>query len=235
MATTKDEAAINALTKREKQVVLELLDGGRVASIAKVFGVSPRTVSNHLKAAFWKLGVHSQAELIKLAHSNPARLGLDEAMDSRSKLALDDLEQRCTHAVHLLTTRIKKAYDGPPSLNQLRAAVRTALPLDPERRREWRDWLEFRSRSLDQTGTGPVSQPLIDAWRDSNAEQFERLQRAGAVRVDTDSRSALRSIGAIAVGAGTRILGDASPNSIEKELRMIDDFIDSLGSGDSRR
>ncbi|MFP6654059.1 MAG: TetR family transcriptional regulator C-terminal domain-containing protein [Myxococcota bacterium] len=223
------------MTKREKEVVLELLDGGRVGTIAKLFGVSPRTVSNHLKAAYWKLGVHSQAELIEQARSDPARLGLDEAMNSRSKLALEDLEERCARAVGRLTARIEKAYDGPSSLSQLRAAVRTALPLDPERRREWRDWLEFRSRSQEEVGTGPVSQTVIDAWRDSNGEQVRRLQRAGAVRAGLDSLAILRSIGAIAVGAGTRILGDASPGSIERELQMIDDFIDSLMTSDPHR
>jgi DNA-binding CsgD family transcriptional regulator len=50
-----------SLTKREKEVVLELLDGGRVSTIAALFGISPRTVSNHLKKAFWKLDVHSQS------------------------------------------------------------------------------------------------------------------------------------------------------------------------------
>ena len=47
------------LTKREKEVVLELLEGGRIATIAELFGVSPRTVSNHLKSSYRKLDVHS--------------------------------------------------------------------------------------------------------------------------------------------------------------------------------
>jgi DNA-binding CsgD family transcriptional regulator len=223
-----ERAASETLTKREKEVILELLDGGRVASIAKLFGVSPRTVSNHLKSAFAKLGVHSQAELIELARSQPAGLGLGEAMDCRSKLALQDLEGRCNEAISRLTARVEKAYEGPPSLDRLRAAVRTALPLDSERQQEWRDWLEFRSRSQDTAATGPLSQPLINGWRDSNAQYLERLQSQGAVRDDLDSRSALRSIGAIAIGAGTRILADSSPDSIARELQMVDDFIDSL-------
>ena len=52
-------AVSESLTKREKEVVLELLDGGRVSTIAALFGISPRTVSNHLKKALWKLDVHS--------------------------------------------------------------------------------------------------------------------------------------------------------------------------------
>ena len=39
------------LTSREKEIVLELLEGGRVATIAELFGVSPRTVRNHLKSS----------------------------------------------------------------------------------------------------------------------------------------------------------------------------------------
>ena len=64
------EKSHSQLTKREKEVVRELLEGGRVATVAKLFGISPRTVSNHLKSSFQKLGVHSQAELIELARSN---------------------------------------------------------------------------------------------------------------------------------------------------------------------
>jgi DNA-binding CsgD family transcriptional regulator len=218
----------DTLTKREKEVVLELLDGGRVAGIATLFGVSPRTVSNHLKGAFWKLGVHSQAELIELARCDPARLGLEEALSSRSQVAREELEVRCDQAVRRLISRLESAYAGSPALSQLRAAVRAALPLDAERRREWRDWLELRSRADGRADAGIASQRLIDEWRESSARNLERLQAAGVVRADLEPSVVLRSIGAIALGAGTRLLGNASASSVEQELQMLDAFIDGL-------
>ncbi len=53
------------LSARESEVVGMLLEGHRVAGVAEVLCVSPHTVRNHLKSVFRKLGVHSQAELIR--------------------------------------------------------------------------------------------------------------------------------------------------------------------------
>jgi DNA-binding CsgD family transcriptional regulator len=57
-------AAVDTLTRREKDVLQLLLDGRRVSSIARALYLSPQTVRNHLKAIFRKLGAHSQAELL---------------------------------------------------------------------------------------------------------------------------------------------------------------------------
>jgi DNA-binding CsgD family transcriptional regulator/AcrR family transcriptional regulator len=217
-----------SLTKREKEVVLELLDGGRVASIAGLFGLSPRTVSNHVKAAFWKLGVHSQAELIELARTAPDKLGLDGVLSTRSQLAQSQLEQCCAQAIARLIARVNAAYVGPPALAQVRAAVRAALPLDPERRREWRDWLELKTRVDASGGPGASFQAMIDEWRDSTTRNVERLQEAGELRTDLEPSDLLRSLGALALGAGTRLLGNASRASVEAELKMLDGFVDAL-------
>ena len=131
-------------------------------------------MSNHLKSAFSKLGVHSQAELIELARSEPRRLGLEEEVSGRSQLALAELEQRCVRARDRLIARVETAYVGPPALSQLREAVREALPLDP----------------------GEL----------------------------------LAATGALALGAGARLLGNTSEASAEKELHMLDTFVDSLGT-----
>jgi DNA-binding CsgD family transcriptional regulator len=42
-----------------------LLEGHRVVSIAAELGVSEHTIRNHLKSIFRKLGIHSQAELVR--------------------------------------------------------------------------------------------------------------------------------------------------------------------------
>ena len=52
------------LTRREQEVLDQLLAGRRVASIARHLYVSEHTVRNHLKSIFRKLRAHSQAELI---------------------------------------------------------------------------------------------------------------------------------------------------------------------------
>ncbi len=220
------------LTKREKEVVLELLDGGRVATIAELFGVSPRTVSNHLKSAFQKLGVHSQAELIERAHSDPRRLGLDGWASARTQMALAGLEKRCEKARDRLIARIDAAYVGPAALAQLGTAAREALPLDSERRRDWRDWLELRGHSDAQEGRVGDPQQGIEEWRDSNIDRVSRMQEAGLVRDDIDPAELLAAIGALVLGAGARLLGNFSEAAVEKELRTIDVFVDSLKATD---
>lgn len=59
---------LDLLSRRERDVVAQLLQGHRVVSIAELLEVSEHTVRNHLKSIFRKLGVHSQAELVDRLH-----------------------------------------------------------------------------------------------------------------------------------------------------------------------
>lgn len=52
------------LSDRERDVVLAMCRGLRLAEIARVLGISHHTARNHLKRVFKKLGVHSQVELL---------------------------------------------------------------------------------------------------------------------------------------------------------------------------
>ncbi|WP_237480186.1 helix-turn-helix transcriptional regulator [Lichenibacterium dinghuense] len=56
------------LTPRESEVAHIVAEGGSPRDIAERIGISIETVRLHLKAAFRKLGVHSQRELALLAH-----------------------------------------------------------------------------------------------------------------------------------------------------------------------
>jgi len=61
-----DHEELAVLSRREREVLQQLLDGHRVVSIAKKFEVSEHTVRNHIKSMFRRLDVHSQAELVSL-------------------------------------------------------------------------------------------------------------------------------------------------------------------------
>jgi DNA-binding CsgD family transcriptional regulator len=67
-----DEAVLEHLSQREKQVLAELLAGSRVPAIAKCLHISPHTVRNHLKSMYRKLGVGTQSELIERVRSSGA-------------------------------------------------------------------------------------------------------------------------------------------------------------------
>ena len=62
----RDLELLDALSPREWDVLLGLVDHHRPAAIAARLGISHHTVRNHLKSIYAKLGVHSQAELLDL-------------------------------------------------------------------------------------------------------------------------------------------------------------------------
>ena len=62
--------ALSSLTRREWEILVRLLDGERVPSIAADLFVSQSTVRHHLSSIFSKFGVHSQAELIRRLRSD---------------------------------------------------------------------------------------------------------------------------------------------------------------------
>jgi PAS domain S-box-containing protein len=61
--------ALKELSPREKEVLVHLVAGERVATIGEKLFISPHTVRNHLKNMFSKLEVSSQPELIALVHA----------------------------------------------------------------------------------------------------------------------------------------------------------------------
>jgi len=60
-----DGERLASLTDRQRDVVELVASGFRVPQVAERLAISPHTVRNHLKAAFAKLGVHSQQELVE--------------------------------------------------------------------------------------------------------------------------------------------------------------------------
>jgi DNA-binding CsgD family transcriptional regulator len=61
--------ALAQLTSRESEILDRLMDGDRVPSIAADLFLSQSTVRHHLSSIFAKIGVHSQAELIRRLRS----------------------------------------------------------------------------------------------------------------------------------------------------------------------
>lgn len=57
------------LSVREREVLVRLVSGERVPSMAKTLHISPHTVRNHLKSIFRQTNVGSQSELIERVRS----------------------------------------------------------------------------------------------------------------------------------------------------------------------
>lgn len=60
-----EHSAFQGLSGRQTEVLVALMSGDRVASIAKQLHISPHTVRNHLKVMYRHFGVGNQAELIE--------------------------------------------------------------------------------------------------------------------------------------------------------------------------
>jgi DNA-binding NarL/FixJ family response regulator len=56
------------LTGRERDILMLLADGRRQDAIAAELVISPKTVATHIQRILSKLGVHSRAEAVALAH-----------------------------------------------------------------------------------------------------------------------------------------------------------------------
>jgi len=64
---TDDEFQPSQLTRREREVVQLLAEGKLMKQVADLLNVSPRTVAFHKYGVMRKLGLHSSAELVRMA------------------------------------------------------------------------------------------------------------------------------------------------------------------------
>jgi DNA-binding NarL/FixJ family response regulator len=60
--------ALFGLTDRERDIVMRLADGMGQKAIAAELVISPKTVATHIQRILPKLGVHSRAEAVAVAH-----------------------------------------------------------------------------------------------------------------------------------------------------------------------
>jgi len=58
------------ITRREKEVIRELVNGLNVPKIAEKLFISPLTVETHKKNIFKKLGIHNSIDLLKFVNEN---------------------------------------------------------------------------------------------------------------------------------------------------------------------
>jgi DNA-binding NarL/FixJ family response regulator len=65
---SQGDSAAQALTGREREVLMLLARGLTQAEIARELFISPKTVAGHIQRVLTKLGVHSRAQAVALAH-----------------------------------------------------------------------------------------------------------------------------------------------------------------------
>ncbi|MCB1837738.1 MAG: response regulator transcription factor, partial [Alcanivoracaceae bacterium] len=80
----KEEAPVEALTEREKDILNLLRKGISNREIGELSGLAVTTIKWHIKNIFAKLGVTSRAEAIVMANRSPARFGIKEQRSERA-------------------------------------------------------------------------------------------------------------------------------------------------------
>jgi DNA-binding CsgD family transcriptional regulator len=215
-------SAQDALSKREQEVLAELRRGGRVPTIAATLSISPTTVRNHLQRIFWKLGVHSQAELIEHVRENPETLK-DVDAEARYWSANRRLEIEINE---ILETRW-----GPTAFHEV---VHRALPLTAAGREEWQArftvWGRGDATSEEHAGKRKAE---MNQWRALASERVERAQKAGWLRSDLSSAEFLEQLFSLLVGVAFQLVTEFDPGRSETQIQVVDAFLDNLIVSDS--
>jgi DNA-binding CsgD family transcriptional regulator len=212
-----DPLSQNTLSKREQEVLDELRNGGRVTTIAQKLSISPTTVRNHLQRIFWKLGVHSQAELVEHVRQYP------------ETLSDVDAEARYWQANQRLGTEIDELIEtrwGPGVFHEI---VHRALPLSDIGREEWLARLAIWTRG--DTADSELSQRRIaemEAWRSQAEQRIVKAQDEGWLRGDTTPAEILEQLFSLLVGVSFQLVADLDPKRKESQVRVIDAYIESF-------
>lgn len=215
----------DALSRREQEVLDELRNGGRVATIANKLSISPTTVRNHLQRIFWKLGVHSQAELVEHVRQNPETLG-DVDAEARYWQANERLSAEIDEI-------IRKRW-GPGVFHEI---VHRALPLSDAGREEWLARLAIWTRG--DTAGSELSVKRVaemESWRSQAEERIVKAQREGWVRADATPTEILEQLFSLLVGVSFQLVADLDPSRKDSQVRVVDAYIenflvDDLASG----
>ncbi len=208
----------DALSKREREVLSELRNGGRVPTIARSLSISPTTVRNHLQRIFWKLGVHSQSELVEHVRAHP------------EILAEADVEARYWQANERLAAEIEEILEhrwGPDVFHEV---VRRALPLSGEGREEWQARLAIWSRGDDpESELARKRASEMEAWRSQAEKRILKAQEDGWIRRDIEPRPTLERLFSLLVGVAFQLIAaEPDPARKDAQIRVIEAFLDDL-------
>ncbi len=220
------------LSRREREVVAELTRGGRVPTIAQRLSISPTTVRNHLQRIFWKLGVHSQAELVEYVRAHPEALsGGADAADARATTPAEDRYWAVNARLGAELDAIVKEQWGP---EVVREVLHRALPLSDEGREEWRArlavWSEEPAPDSDLSARRAAE---MESWRGQALERIERAQDDGWVRSDLTAATILEQLFSLLVGVSMQMVTDPGSSRLEL-VRVVDAYIDDLQTGPTR-
>ncbi|MCG8591853.1 MAG: TetR family transcriptional regulator C-terminal domain-containing protein [Proteobacteria bacterium] len=112
------------------------------------------------------------------------------------------------HAGSKVATRMLAALDRHNGVEGLRQVLFEALPLDEERAGEWRIWLAFWGRAVNDPELFQEQQTRYRRWRDLVQSVIEGCQREGALPASLDAVHEAQLILAFIDGLGVQATFD---------------------------
>jgi DNA-binding CsgD family transcriptional regulator len=217
------EESAAVLTEREQEIAACLARGARISTVARDLRISEHTVRNHLKSIFSKLDTHSQAELVERVRALPTLLGrfADDDGDERARLA-----ERVRQANLRQREQLDEVFDEFGGLAAMKKAIRSVLPLDEDRQREWRVRLKMRAVH-DPAALRDVLE--VVGWEaEHSLRRINDLQQAGWIQPDLDPQEIYRCLRDLVHAAVMGLLEDPSEDSGRHHLQAIDAYLESL-------
>jgi AcrR family transcriptional regulator len=202
------------------------VDGGRVSSIASKLFISPHTVRNHLRSIFWKLGVHSQAELIERVKQAPEILGKRAAEpgdDENAKILAAYSRGNARIAKEI--ERILEAHWGPTGFREL---MRATIPTEDGEIEEWRTRLDFWSREMLDPDLAAAREAQMRPWKERAEARVRRAQEEGWLRDQASAPELLEGLFSLIVGISLQLVKDPAPGTREMQKRLLDLYVDSI-------
>jgi AcrR family transcriptional regulator len=149
---------------------------------------------------------------------------------SKDELMLEALR----YAGRVVRERMNALLADQRGVAALRALLLDALPLDAERRAEWRFWLAYWGRAASEPGLAAEQERRIGVWRSMLTRVLEDARARGELAPGVDPALEAEAIMALVDGLGQQALFDPVSMTAERLVLHVDAQITRLSTREVR-
>jgi AcrR family transcriptional regulator len=174
-------------------------------------------------------------QVIAVASALIAESGLDAVSVRDIALAADCSTAIVSHYFHnkrellLLTYRssIERATERSEaalaaSQGRLKAYLTEIMPLDDERKGEWKIWIAFWAKALGDREIAEMQRDCVRRTRDNILAVMNRLEARGVLRAGTNPERESRRLLTLIIGMAVQVLFDGEDWPSERQHTVID-------------
>jgi len=127
-----------------------------------------------------------------------------------------------------MAARMEERCRRRSDLKALRAVLHEALPVDDERRQEWRVWLSFWARAFSEPSMAGEQNRLYAELRDLVRNLLLACQTQGTIRPDVDAESEAWLIIALIDGLGSQAMCEPDALPPDRLISVVDRYLSRL-------